>query len=1412
MDSGATCNLVSARVVARASLSTFSGTPVKLQQADGSPLLVSSYCDLQVAFEGQGPWTCTALVAPLLSCDVILGCPFMQLHSGRLEFVPELRLHLPLPSEPGKWTSFAARLGIEPIPRVMSVSPEVNPPFAVFQSTYEAEARAFAFSKCTFDGYYALLARTPDGPIKEVLKKYKVCFPDKLPPCLPPDRGLRNHYIELIPGVPLPQNKYYPVTEASRPILRDKIDQMVKAHILVPEVGNPRAVSAGFLVKGKKPRLVGDFRAINEATVTRAQDIPTVQDELDKLALAVWFSVVDAVSGFHQLRIRDSDQDLTTIATVEGRYHYTVTAMGLKNAPTDFQRAVEAPLRATGGYGRWLSNYIDDIQVYSQSLLEHAAHLDKTLGALESDLWCVAADKIQLAVRKIHLLGHWIQFGTVFPDPDYIKKVYEIPSPDTLSNKIKGLQCLLGLFGYYRRFISDFASLAVPLTQLLRKDTPWAWGEPQESARAQLSARLQSALDHGLRIFRGGLPTRISTDASGAGLGAVLEQQFESPSDSLDENDSWWPVAFHSTALSSVESRLLNYERELLAIFSACKKWLHYLQGTHFTVRCDCAVLKNLTTMSLTGRRVRVVNMLLFLRTLSFTWVHVPGKDNIPADAFSRLQEGPVVSDSDLLNDLPGTPSFVGQEFPHVPIDDEIDEYVASVFDGLVPEVSTDTDWVNLVECVGEGDWTSSSPPKLERPSRSDGLYTQYVSLVHDELRLSYTDQLPWDESASRDFLCFLVEAHTGNHPLEFDHLPTRLFPLPSENREGMVAPVVAGEAGEAPVDVPPSSLLWDYTSDPLFATTWARTSLGPSNKYRRDASGTLLLLKDFIVVPAKAVPTVLAELHVSYGHIARESLLRLVTDRGLWWTRRNADVRAFVDSCPTCRLKSASRSIVYGTPGSRAVLDKGQEIAVDFTHVLPQVGIFDAVLGIVDRTTRFTMWIPASQKWKSSDFIKAIVASWMSFFGRPRIVRSDNGPTFVSEAWVSYWRNAGCIVSHCSPYYPQGNGIVERSFRTLKDRLRSLQEDDRFTSWVDMLPYIQGAANSLSRVSLGGRSPAEVTFGFSPRWECLPSAVGFPPSVRSRWLSDNAQRDATLMADLRASLIDQDKKDRAKRLPKHRPWKPKVGDLVLVKRGAVAKPPSGSHLLLGFIGPLKVVSILDHNVEIMWNNSTRRVALAQLRPWGGAEGSKIQSSLEALWNTLSTSKDPPYGHDDPIRVDEPGIWPAPDLDSSDEDEEFMPPPPIIPSGVSVPGIIIPPTVVCSNVHEITSSNKDADGRWAFRGKTSDLVSATWYWLHVAEWVQHEWVITDKVLAHFRRRKKYKRMSEDGFMKAVDSGSLPGFLNEGYYSVPFFDQLCAAWHAFESGSSWPNSKSRPFWVSALTKAAVKHGLPSPCSE
>ena len=649
IDSGACCNLIDSSIL-DASFPRSPGPLIDLRLADSSSYPVSDVAHFPVTIGSSGSWKASCGIAPAntLVHDVILGTPFMNANNVVLFSAPVLHAFIgfdnpcylsPIPPSssevpnPGRPTSPPP-----PVPTA-PVAPEVTKdPWSRLISpetpARQAERKA-ALEKCSFDAVTEGIAKLREinatCPLAALLEEFKHIFPDALPHILPPDRNERNHTIDLDPSKPLPQRRAYPISDANRDVLDKKLTELIDCNIIARNDGYTKACSPAFLVPGKKPRLVGDYRILNDATMLRAQVVPGIFDIIDRLGVAKFFSLLDMLSGYFQLLIEPMSSELTTFATPLGQFRYNVTAMGLKNAGTDFQRAVAACLQASGVYWKAILNYLDDIVVFSGSFEEHLVHLRALFTALTIDGWFLSFPKAFLGRTKIKILGHIVEDGAVYPDPEYVSNLSSLPNPDLAKNRIKSLQCVLGLLGFYRRFVKDFSKIAVPLTNLLRKDVPWVWGPEHAAAVSSLTSVLQAQADAGLRLFNVSLPTRVMTDASGSGIGAVLEQKSAS--------SDWAPIAFFSQALAPAEASLLNFERELLAIFRACTKWLGYLSGIHFEIWCDCAALCNIHSMPLNARKKRVSTMLLFLRSLSFTWVKVAGKANGAADALSRVHD-----------------------------------------------------------------------------------------------------------------------------------------------------------------------------------------------------------------------------------------------------------------------------------------------------------------------------------------------------------------------------------------------------------------------------------------------------------------------------------------------------------------------------------------------------------------------------------------------------------------------------------------------------------------------------------------------------------------------------------------------------------------------------------------------------
>ena len=142
------------------------------------------------------------------------------------------------------------------------------------------------------------------------------------------------------------------------------------------------------------------------------------------------------------------------------------------------------------------------------------------------------------------------------------------------SRNVKDVRAFLGFANFYRRFISSFSTIALPLTTLTRKDAIWSWTSTQQIAFDQLKTSFTTAPV--LRIPDRYKQFRLTTDASLLAVGAVLEQQ--------DENNDWRPCAYFSHGLNSAERNYPIYDRELLAVILALKEWKAYLLNSEHDI------------------------------------------------------------------------------------------------------------------------------------------------------------------------------------------------------------------------------------------------------------------------------------------------------------------------------------------------------------------------------------------------------------------------------------------------------------------------------------------------------------------------------------------------------------------------------------------------------------------------------------------------------------------------------------------------------------------------------------------------------------------------------------------------------------------------------------------------------------
>jgi hypothetical protein len=251
--------------------------------------------------------------------------------------------------------------------------------------------------------------------------------------------------------------------------LKDEIEKQVKDMLSKGIIQHSTSLfsSPVLLVKKKDDtyRFCVDFRHLNALTLKSKYPVPVFDQLMDELVGASWFTNLDLRSGFHQIRLKASEEFKTAFQTHSGHYEFRVVAFGLTEALGTFQGAMNVTLAP--GLHKFVLVFFDDILIYSKTYAEHLVHIELVFQWLQQDQWFVKLSKCKFAQRSVSYLGHIISKEGIATNPAKIQAVTSWPLPTS----VKELRGFLGLADYYRKFVRNFELIAKPLTNLLKKDT-----------------------------------------------------------------------------------------------------------------------------------------------------------------------------------------------------------------------------------------------------------------------------------------------------------------------------------------------------------------------------------------------------------------------------------------------------------------------------------------------------------------------------------------------------------------------------------------------------------------------------------------------------------------------------------------------------------------------------------------------------------------------------------------------------------------------------------------------------------------------------------------------------------------------------------------------------------------------------
>ena len=454
-------------------------------------------------------------------------------------------------------------------------------------------------------------------------------------------------HITLDPAVPPVIHPPRRVPEALREPLKKELEALVQQGIIT-KVDEPTDWVNSLVCVTKSNgtlRLCLDPKDLNRAIKRPHHRTPTLEDILPKLSGARYFSIVDARSGYWNIKLDYESSLCTTFNSPHGRYRFLRLPFGLICAQDIFQKKVDEAFGDLPG----VTGIADDIVIYGRDLSDHDANLRAVMERARETGLRFNADKCKIRCTEIPFFGNIISASGLKPDPQKIEAITNMdPSPS-----LADLQTFLGMVQFLSRFVPQLASLSACLWDLTKKDSEFQWGPEHQSAVDKVKQAVTSA--NSLKYFDSTKPVTIQVDASTRGLGATLFQ---------DQG----PIEYRSKLLTETEARYSNIEREMLAVVHGLEKFHYFAYGRHVTVETDHKPLESIFKKHISSAPPRIARMMLRIQKYDVEIKYVPGKDIPVADALSRVSpcpgdtiDGLDVSVHELHLHLNATPTRINQ-------------------------------------------------------------------------------------------------------------------------------------------------------------------------------------------------------------------------------------------------------------------------------------------------------------------------------------------------------------------------------------------------------------------------------------------------------------------------------------------------------------------------------------------------------------------------------------------------------------------------------------------------------------------------------------------------------------------------------------------------------------------------------